>query len=362
MATDSQIRFYLGANSPAGFYSLYDQMLDPAEAEDIMILKGGPGCGKSSFMRRVAAAAEAGGVAVEYIQCSGDPESLDAVVFPALKTAIVDGTAPHVVEPKYPGVVERYINLGECYDRAGLQAVRGEIMACMKGYKGCYARAYRCLSAAAQIGEDVRALLSTPAAEAKMAKRAKGILAREVKKSGAQPGKAVQRFLGGITWQGLLCNFDTADALCSRVYELADTYGLAGYMLTHLAAGAMAAGYDVIACPSPMYPDRMEHLLIPALSLAFVSTTPALPYGGRPYRRIRLDAMADPEVLRRNRARLRFSRKVSSALLEEAVESLAQAKAMHDDLEGYYNPHVDFDEVYRRADAAARALLDSAAG
>lgn len=95
MAADSQIRFYLGANSPAGFYSLYDQMLDPAEAEDIMILKGGPGCGKSSFMRRVAAAAEAKGVAVEYIQCSGDPESLDAVVFPALKTAIVDGTAPH---------------------------------------------------------------------------------------------------------------------------------------------------------------------------------------------------------------------------------------------------------------------------
>ena len=57
--------------------------------------------------------------------------------------------------------------------------------------------------------------------------------------------------------------------------------------------------------------------------------------------------MADAELLRRNKARLKFSRKVSAALVEEAVDSLAQAKAMHDELEGLYNPHVDFDRVYQ---------------
>ena len=128
-------------------------------------------------------------------------------------------------------------------------------------------------------------------------------------------------------------------------------------MLTHLASGAMAAGYDVTVCPSPLAPDRMEHLLIPALSLGFITTTPALPCEKHPYRRIRLDSMADPEVLRRNKARLRFARKVSSALQEEAVESLAQAKAMHDDLEALYNPHVDFEQVYRIADEIAAELL-----
>ena len=35
--------------------------------------------------------------------------------------------------------------------------------------------------------------------------------------------------------------------------------------------------------------------------------------------------------------------------MEEAVTSLAQAKAMHDDLEAIYNPHVDFDLVQRMA-------------
>jgi len=261
------------------------------------------------------------------------------------------------VEPKYPGLVERYVNLGDCYDRAGLQPLRQELMGCMKGYKACYQRAYRCLTAAAQIGEDLRSLLLTPALEAKMAKRARGILSREVKKGDGEAGRAVQRFLGGVTWKGVLCQFETVDALCKRVYELADTYGLAHSMLTHLAAGALAAGHDVIVCPSPLFPDRMEHLLIPSLSLAFVSASPSLPYPKRPYRRIRLDAMADAELLRRNKARLKFSRKVSAALVEEAVDSLAQAKAMHDELEGLYNPHVDFDRVYQTAQAVQVPII-----
>ena len=95
MQTEPKVCFYLGANSPGGFYSLYDELLRPEEARSIYILKGGPGCGKSSLMRKVGAAMEERGLTVEYIQCSGDPDSLDAVVIPALATAIVDGTAPH---------------------------------------------------------------------------------------------------------------------------------------------------------------------------------------------------------------------------------------------------------------------------
>lgn len=352
-----KVRYFLGANSPNGFYSLYDQLIDPGLAEDIFILKGGPGCGKSSLMHAVGKAMEDKGLQVEYIECSGDPDSLDAIVIPALKSAIVDGTAPHVVEPTCPGAVERYVNLGDCYDKTGLAAIRQQLTACMAGYKGCYQRAYRCLTAAAQIGEDTRALALTPALEAKMAKRAKGILSREVKRTGREPGRAVQRFLGAVTWQGTLCRFDTVDAQCHKVYELCDSYGLGAALLTHLAAGVMAAGYDVVACPSPLFPGRLEHLLVPELALAFVTSTPSLPYEKRPFRRIRLDAMADTELMRRSRPRLRFARKVAAALMEEAVDSLAQAKTMHDELEALYNPHVDFARVYAMAEAITAELL-----
>ena len=93
------IQYFLGANAPTGFYSLYDHLLPPEEARAIYILKGGPGCGKSTLMRRIGAWAEESGLETEYIICSGDPGSLDAVLLPKLGVAIVDGTAPHVVVP-----------------------------------------------------------------------------------------------------------------------------------------------------------------------------------------------------------------------------------------------------------------------
>ena len=357
MNQKGQIEFFLGANSPSGFYSLYDHLLPPEQASGIYILKGGPGCGKSTLMRQVAARCRDAGYAVEQILCSGDPDSLDGVVIPQLRTAIVDGTAPHIVEPKYPGLVEQYVNLGECYDKEGLGDVRQGILTCMNGYKDCYRRAYRCLGAAAEISEDLRAILLTDTLEERLQKRARGILKREVKKGSDLPGHVKQRFLGAMTPKGAICRFGTVDTLAERIYALSDSYGLAHPLLAHLLAGATAAGYDVIVCPSPMAPDRLEHLIVPALSLAFVTSTPAAPYEGQAYRRLRLDAMADRELLRRNRPRLRFARKVAAALVEEAGQSLSEAKAMHDDLEALYNPYVDFDRVNQVADAIANTIL-----
>ena len=88
------IDFFLGATTPAGFKG-YFEPLRREPGMQMYLIKSGPGCGKSSLMRRVAQAMEEKGASVEYIACSGDPDSLDAVVFPALNTAIVDGTAPH---------------------------------------------------------------------------------------------------------------------------------------------------------------------------------------------------------------------------------------------------------------------------
>ena len=357
MQAEDKIRYFLGANSPQGFYSLYDQLIDPKLANAIYILKGGPGCGKSTLMRRIGARAEELGEQVEYIQCSGDPDSLDGIVLHGAKTAIVDGTAPHVIEPRYPGVVESYVNLGDCYNKAALAPLRQQIIECMAGYKDCYKRAYRCLDAAAEIAEDMRSILATPDLEAKVSKLAHGILSREVRSAGCGTGQVVQRFLGAVTHQGQLTYYATADVLCKRIYMLEDSYGLSHLMLTHLLSGMTHSGFDVIACPSPMAPDRLEHLIVPELSLGFLSFRPGSVYHRRPYRRIHMDAMADPDLIRRSKSRLRFSRKVSSALIDEAVESLAQAKAMHDDLEALYNPHVDFDRVYQIADDLSKTIL-----
>ena len=352
------IQYFLGANSPRGFYSLYDQLIPLEQARAVYILKGGPGCGKSTLMKKVAQRAQELGLPAEVILCSGDPASLDAVVLPSLQVALVDGTAPHVVEPKCPGAVEHYVNLGVCYDAAALAPLREEISRCMTAYQSCYPRAYRCLAAAAQLREDERAMLFTPQLEEKLARRAAGILKREVRpRKGHTPGRVTQRFLGAVTHKGVVTLYHTALAQCSRVYELADSHGLSHSMLTHLLTGVTAAGYDAVVCPDPMAPERMEHLLVPGLGLAFLTVPSHSALSVRPYRRIRLDAMPEHTLLRQLRPRLRFSAKICRSLTEEAVEALAQAKALHDELEGVYNPHVDFARVDEMAETLMAELF-----
>lgn len=357
MQANDKVRFFLGANSPRGFYSLYDQLIDPKQAEAIYILKGGPGCGKSSLMRRIGTRAEEMGDSVEYIHCSGDPDSLDGIVLHKAKTAIVDGTAPHVVEPLCPGAVDNYVNLGDCYDRTALHRIRPQIMDCMAGYKDCYKRAYRCLDAAEQISREIRSTLISQSLEEKAIQRSCGILRREVRSHGHGSGRIIRRFLGSVTHRGLVTYYTTAELLCKRIYLLEDSFGLSHAVLNHLLTGLTNSEYDVIACPSPMAPNRLEHLIVPELSLAFVSAPPDRSGYRRPHRKIRMDAMVDPERIGRNKNRLLFSRKISSALTQEATASLTQAKAMHDNLEALYNPHVDFEQVYRIADKLSESIL-----
>ena len=39
---------FLGANTPIGFVSLFDELYDPYQEQHLYIIKGGPGCGKYS--------------------------------------------------------------------------------------------------------------------------------------------------------------------------------------------------------------------------------------------------------------------------------------------------------------------------
>ena len=107
----------------------------------MLILKGGPGVGKSTFMRRIHAALTANNEASTLYFCSGDPDSLDAVAIPAHGLLVLDGTAPHIVDPKIPGARDSIVNLGECLNEAAMQPRLPHIRACMTDHAACSRRA-----------------------------------------------------------------------------------------------------------------------------------------------------------------------------------------------------------------------------
>lgn len=352
-----QTTYFLGANSPTGFYSLYDQLSDPERLPALYILKGGPGCGKSTLMKRIARHAQAAGLDTELILCSGDPDSLDALLLPQRGVAVVDGTAPHVMEAQCPGAVETYVDLSRFYDRGALQAVKEQLLSVTAQYRGCYRQAYRCLGAAGALRRDLTEAAGSPELRQRLEKRAAGIISRELKHPAQSARAPRRRFLSALTHRGEVHQWDTVRVQADRVYELSDRYGLAHLLLSPILTAARAAGHDAVVCPDPMSPEHPAHLILPDLSLAFVSSRPDAPWPHRPYRRLRLDAMAAEQLRGADKPRLRFTRRVTDSLTRDGIAALAQAKQAHDRLEALYNPHVDFDAVTALADDLARRML-----
>ena len=149
MATKPEARHYfLGANTPQGFVSRFDQLGNADRDWRCYVIKGGPGSGKSTLMKKVAAAAAGVEPEMELIHCSSDADSLDGVILPKMKVSIADGTPPHVIEPKFPGAYEVTVPVFSCWDDDQLYAHRKEIIAASRRITGVHEYCVRFLTAA----------------------------------------------------------------------------------------------------------------------------------------------------------------------------------------------------------------------
>ena len=335
---------YLGANSPVGFHSFYQQTME--SVGESWIIKGSPGCGKSTFMKHIAEGLK--GTDLELFKCSSDPQSLDGILISSLSTAYFDGTSPHVLEPEYPGAVGNYINLGDFIDYVSMKSRTEELRTLFVQYKSHYPEAYARLKTARDLLDDRLALVCKSVDFEKLCKRTRGIISREIGKPGKERGKLHQRFLSSVSFMGHTAELEQIPDQYKRVYRLESQYELTRFVTPLLLEAALSAGKDVIACYAPLNPNGSpEHILIPELSLAFI-TSADLSYDGPYVRNIRLDSYI--KDLKSDRARIRFNKKTASCLIDEAVVSMAKAKAIHDEIELVYRDYVDFDGVMALAE------------
>ncbi|MBP8640770.1 MAG: hypothetical protein KBI01_07735 [Oscillospiraceae bacterium] len=338
------LRYFLGGNTYRGFYSLYDSFVSLSEGNFLWVLKGGPGCGKSSFMKMLGSAAEKAGLSVEYAVCSGDPSSLDGVFIPELKTAYTDGTAPHIADANMAGVDSAYINLGEFYDYAAISEYKADLKELYRECSASYKKAYSLIAAAGALQQGWQSGFPLDSEKESVVRRANGIALREFGKKHREKGQIKYRFLSALTCRGLSSFPASAEALCDRFYVFENRFRLGDTALQSLTQAAVEAGHDVIVCPNPLTPEVAEAVLIPSLSLGFLTSDSAL--ATNPDSRcIRLDALVDRERIKKARPELRRSEKMTEALVNEGYGALSEAKRFHDQIEGIFNPNVDFDGV-----------------
>ncbi len=359
------IRYFLGANTPQGFVSRFDQLGSGQEGWRCYIMKGGPGTGKSTIMKRLG---ERFGdrSQLEYIHCASDTHSLDALIWKDHKLSIADGTAPHVLEPKYPGACENIVPLGDCWDKEVLFARQKEIMALTDQCSHCHEHAVRFLTAAGALLGDTYRIALDFTDTAKISRYAAGVAARELKTrkepTPQSASKESVRFLSAVTNEDICLFEDTAAALCDRVYALEDEYGASSRLLLVALRGlALAAGYDIITCYCPLSPfDKIEHLFIPDLKLGFMTFNRFHAPAATPYRVVNARRFTDMEKLGLRKKRLTYNLKGATQMISEAARLMSEAKATHDQLEAHYAAAMDYEKLetmYRELERELATIL-----
>ena len=154
-ARHDSIDFFLGATTPAGFKG-YFEPLRHEPGMQMYLIKSGPGCGKSTLMKRLARAAEQRGELTQRIHCASYPDSLDGVILPGQHRAIVDATAPHVVEPDAPGADEVVVSLYHTIDTEKLHQCTDEVKALFARNALLRSRAARYIASAGSLLLDSR--------------------------------------------------------------------------------------------------------------------------------------------------------------------------------------------------------------
>lgn len=200
--------YFACANSSKGFQNFFASNLK--NLNKIYILKGGPGTGKSSLMKKVGTAMANKGIPVEYIHCSSDPNSLDGIVIRSLSVAIVDGTSPHVIEPTAPGAIEEYVNLGVAWDVDKLAENKKEIQFLEKEISSCYPKAYACFEKALKIHDDWEKIYISHMDFKKANTYTNEVIQKLLNNTHLDKNSTIMhRFFGGSTPQGSLNYVDT---------------------------------------------------------------------------------------------------------------------------------------------------------
>ena len=336
----SVLEYFPGANTPEGFFSYYDDILKSHEAQRIIVLKGGPGTGKSTFMKKIAKHINSLGYDTELLHCSSDPNSLDGVCSREKGFLILDGTSPHIVDPKCPGAVDEIINLGECWDKEKIKKHKKEIIETGEQISSYFARAYRYMSAAkslqmqiwyGDVGND-----SMKQIKYELEKIKRNVTVR----AGTKTGNERRAFLSAITPLGRMNYINTFCENSDIVYKIkSNCQNTAGLFMNGLAQMLREKGEDIRTFYCPMSPDKkIEHIYANGILFTLEND----------YHKS--DRSIESHIIelgnQTNREYDLFSDIEQYNLLLDGAEKMMKcAKELHDKLEEYYIPYMDFGRV-----------------
>ncbi|MGC7873426.1 PRK06851 family protein [Desulfosporosinus sp. SYSU MS00001] len=341
-------KMFPGAVTSKGFFSYYNYIIEP-DALHIFIIKGGPGVGKSTFMKKIADNISKLGYDIEYHCCSSDNNSIDGLVIPALGVALLDGTAPHIVDPKNPGAVDEIINLGDYWDENIIHRAKPEIMRCNYQVGRYFQAAYYALMEA-QLAMDEWEFYVKEYQDWHQINQMTLRVETDIFSSGnTGHGKERHLFAWAHTPQGKTQFIDTLLQDTSALYLLKGQPGTGkSTFLKRIAERAITYGLNVEYFHNTLDPAKLDLIIMPDLHKAMCVVSE--PYEYTPQlncQQITLDfdQSLDMAGLNNFSSDIGDCRERVNKNIQRAIKNSSRAKATHDLMESYYVAAMDFSAI-----------------
>lgn len=335
-------KLFPGANTANGSFNFFDNIITK-NINRIFCLKGGPGVGKSSLMKKIANEFLEKGYDIELHYCPSDPSSLDAVLIKELGVVLLDGTAPHIVDPKDPGAIDEIVNLGDYWNLENLEKNKVEIVECGKDISSSFRRAYKYLKSAEPIYYDIEEKYKDCMDFGQVNLLTEHFIYDLFKNASSTGIYQKERHLFGtaITPVGHVDYADSILSGVSKIYHLSGNIGTGKTtFLKRVCDKAIKKGMEVEVYHYPLIKDKLETIIIKDLDIGI--TTSKL-FEGR--NTIDLDKYLDQYKLAKYEEEINFDKKVFNELINYGISNLEKAKAKHDVIEAHYVPNMRFDEI-----------------
>ena len=329
-----KMEFFASSNSYSGFRTYFDKIFNSYEYDRIFVLKGGPGTGKSTLMRKVANIYDNEKNTLELFRCSSDKNSLDAVIIErdGKRVAIIDGTAPHERDAVIPGAVDMLINLGEAIDESVLSKKKNEVLKlnCLK--KESYKKTYYNLSKSSVFASNIKAEIINAHDLEAVSKCCNEIIQRL---DCTKNERFDLRLISSFSKEGYstLDSFKTLDSQCFNVFG---TYGSEYIFITLLSDMLTNKSIPHVKIVSPLDPEITEAIYFKDSGIAIVGGDGKSP----------LCDMCEFLRFSNKNSFLKRIEALDTCRLnyeKEASDCLKEASKYHFELEDMYTAAVDFD-------------------
>jgi len=337
--------FFTCGNTAKGFRNFFSSNIQ--SLNKLFILKGGPGTGKSTLMKKIGKELEELQYDVEYVHCSSDPDSLDGVIVPKLGVGIVDGTAPHVIEPRAPGAIEEYVNLGVAWDTDKLATHTKEILDMQNNIQQCYEKAYASFAKGLKVHDEWEKIYIENMNFSKADQLTEEVIKELLGTTHFNKTSCIKdRFFGSSTPYGSVDYVENITENIAKRYFIKGRPGSGkSTMLKKIQEKAQYKGIDVEVYHCGFDPDSLDMLIFPELNLCiFDSTAPHEYYASRDG-----DAIIDmySELINADTDET-YETQIADIIdrykicINEGTAQLAMAKSYHDELEKFYIEATDF--------------------